>query len=262
MKNNSRYVVNIIILLVAATTVFQFTSCNGRRSKEKVNDLIPVVKLVPLLTDVYLADGLIAVPSVQEKHWLKDSTQIYTEVIESHGFTKPQLDRTMRYYFISKPKKLQKIYDAVIANLSAIESKVNSMDDAVVTSENLWPGESSYSLPETALTDKVSFDLAIVDTGLYTFTASFRIFPDDQSENPRITLWFWKPDTSAAGVSIYWPEVTLPKDGVAAVRTVSAHITDPTYTRIRGWLMNHDDKEGQWEKHAQIGTISITGPDR
>ena len=262
MKNKSRNFINLLILLLAVTVAAPFTSCTSRRSKEKVSDLIPVVKLVPLLTDVYLADGLIEVPSVNEKHWLKDSVQIYIEVIESHGFTKSQLDQTIRYYFINKPKKLQKIYDAVIANLSAIESKVNNLDDAVVVSDNLWPGEKAYSLPETALTDKVSFDVAIVDTGLYTFSGSFRIFPDDQSENPRITLWFWKPDTSAAGVSVFWPEVTLSKDGVAAMRTVSAHISDPTYTRIRGWLMNHDDQEGQWEKHAQIGTISLTGPDR
>jgi len=259
MKNYRGNIFKLLILTLVVAIAVPFTSCTSRRTKEKLKeDRIPVNKLVPLLTDVYLADGLIAVPSVEEKHWLRDSVEIYIEVIESHGFTKAQLDQTIRYYFLNKPKKLQKIYNDVIANLSQIESKVNSMEEAKAVSENIWPGEPSYSLPQSAVTDKVSFDVYIPDTGLYTFTASYRVFPDDQSENPRITLWFWKSDTSTVGVSSLWNEVPLPKDGVTAIRSVSASVPDPSYTRIRGFILNHDEKPGTWEKHAEIGTITLT----
>ncbi len=258
MKNYRGNIFKLVFLALVIVMILPVTSCTSRRSKENGENIIPVSKLVPLLTDVYLADGLIAVPTIEEKHWLRDSVEIYIEVIESHGFTKYQLDQTIKYYFLNKPKKLQKIYDAVIANLSEIESSVNNMDEAQTVSENIWPGELSYSMPEISLTDKVSFDVYIQDTGLYTFTASYRVFPDDQSVNPRITLWFWKADTSAAGVSSFWNEVPLPKDGVTTIRSISASVPDPSFNRIRGFLMNHDDKPGQWEKHVQIGTISLT----
>jgi len=262
MKNYRGNMVRLFLLALAVAFALPFSSCTSRRSKEKGSDLIPVSKLVPLLTDVYLTDGLIALPSIEEKHWLRDSVEIYIEVIESHGYKKADLDQTLKYYFINKPKKLQKIYDAVIANLSAIESKVNNMEEIQSVSENFWPGQPSYSLPETALTDKVSFDVYIMYTGLYTFTASYRVFPDDQSLNPRITLWFWKSDTSALGVSSFWNEIPLAKDGVTNILTVSANVPDSSFTRIRGFLLNHDDKPGQWEKHVQIGTISLTKPVR
>jgi hypothetical protein len=250
--------VKLFILALVVAVAVPFTSCTSRRTKEKTGDLIPENRLVPLLTDVYLTDGLIALPSIEEKHWYRDSVEIYIEVIESHGFTKSQLDQTIRYYFLNKPKKLQKIYDAVIANLSAIESKVNNTEEAPVASENLWPGQPSYALPEYAVADKISFDVYIMDTGTYTLTASFRVFPDDQSENPRITLWFWKSDTSTVGVSSFWEEIPLSKDGITTIHSVSANVPDPSFTRIRGFLLNHDTKPGQWEKHAQVGTISLT----
>jgi hypothetical protein len=27
--------------------------------------------------------------------------------------------------------------------------------------------------------------------------------------------------------------------------------------RLRGWLMNHDNQPGKWEKHARVANISI-----
>jgi len=262
MKKHYGLIINCVIITLVLGAVLPFSSCTSRRSKEKFNDLIPEKDLIVVLTDVYFTDGLLTVPEVEEQHWLRDSVTIYMEVIDRHGYTKTQLDNTLKYYFLYKPRKLQKIYNSVIANLSRIEAEVDMMDNSPKNSENMWPGEASYTLPEGGMVDKVYFDLTIPDTGTYVFTASVRVYPDDESENPRITIWFWKSDTSQLGISSYWNDVPLPKDGVVQSRTVSATIADTSYTRIRGTLMNHDPKPGTWEKHSHISSISLTRIER
>jgi hypothetical protein len=263
MNRRLAYAINILIVVVMAATSVQFSSCTSRRSKEKAEDLIPASHLVPLLTDLYLADGLIFLSEVGAKHRMKDSVTIYIEVVENFGYTKAQVDRTLRYYFINKPKKLQRIFDQVVARMSEMESTVSlELPKPVIFEENLWPGKIAYAFPEDGLNDPVYFDCPIADTGLYNLKTTILIYPDDQSEDPRITVWFWKADTSAAGVTIYWDEVALPKDGLAHEYLLSAVVPDSSFTNIRGWLLNHNGKPGHWEKHSSINLISLTRVDR
>ena len=97
-------------------------SCSGRRSKAEHKDIIPVDDLTSILTDSYLADGLLAIPEIRYKFNDGDTLQSYIDIVEDHGYTKDDMDRTMRYYFIRKPKKLVKIYDKVLGDLSEMES--------------------------------------------------------------------------------------------------------------------------------------------
>lgn len=263
MKRRLSHTIMLLIATTLLTTLVPFSSCSGRRSKEKVKDLIPTNALIPLLTDIYLADGLMIVPQVQEYHHTKDSVTIYMEVVENYGYTKAQVDRTLKYYFINKPKKLQKIYDQVLARLSEMESLVKLEEPAAPEiSKNLWPGKISYNFPEDGLNDPVYFDVEIADTGLYRIVTSVIVFDDDQSEDPRITVWFWRGDTSAMGTSVHWEERALSKDGLRHEFTIEAELTDSTFTNIRGWLLNHTGKPGHWEKHSRIDHISLTRVDR
>lgn len=263
MKRSLSHTVKLFLAASLLAALVPFSSCTSRRSKEKVKDLIPANALIALLTDIYLADGLMIVPQIQEQHHMKDSVTIYIEVVENYGYTKTQVDQTLRYYFINKPKKLQKIYDQVLARLSEMESLVILEAPVIIEiSKNLWPGKTSYSFPEDGLNDPVYFDVAIADTGLYRLTATMLVYADDQSDDPRISVWFWKADTSAMGASIHWEERVLPKDGTANEYTLEAEIADSTYTNIRGWLLNHTGKPGHWEKHSSINIISLTRVDR
>jgi hypothetical protein len=257
MKRTPVYIIGLLTT-AAALTVIISSSCTSRRSKEDSKDLIPEKQLVAVLTDLYLADGLMTLSDISQKHAIRDSVTAYIEIVENHGFTKPQMDKTMRYYFISKPAKLQKIYDQVLARLTEMESRENvETSNGPEAPKNLWPEKSSYSFPEHGLKDPVYFNYEIKDTGLYTLTTSIVVFPDDQSDNPRITLWFWKADTSELGAFSYWQEVPLPKDGIQQQYTISARVPDSSFTHIRGWLINHTAKTGHWEKHSKINTISL-----
>ena len=258
MSKGKRY--HITALTVAMTFIIGVTilSCTSRKQKADKKDLIPPNDMVTLLTDIYLADGLLQVPEVHMQHQMKDTSAIYMEIIENYGYTKPELDKSLNYYFINKPKRLQRIYDQVLARLIEIESEVKAEADQIVEiNQNLWPGMLSYSLPETGTTDPVYFEYELADTGSYTLTLSVIVFSDDQTDNPRITLWYWKADTSANGVSVNWEEVPLPKDGMMNYYTLSSSVPDSTFTHLRGWLMNHDQKSGRWEKHARIENIVL-----
>jgi hypothetical protein len=258
MIKGNRY--HITALKVAMTVIIAvaLASCTSRRLKGDKKDLIPPHVMVTLLTDIYLADGLLNVPEVLMQHQMKDTSAIYMEILQKYGYTKPNLDKSLNYYFINKPKRLQHIYDQVLARLTEIESEVKAEAEQIVEiNQNLWPGLLSYSLPETGTTDPVYFEYEVADTGTYTLTLSVIVFPDDQSDNPRITLWYWKADTSANGVSVNWEEKQLLKDGMMNYYTLSSRVPDSTFTHLRGWLMNHDQKPGRWEKHARIENISL-----
>ncbi|MBE0674143.1 MAG: DUF4296 domain-containing protein [Bacteroidales bacterium] len=251
----------IVIISVLITAVTLFSSCTSRKAKEERKDMLPAPVMVTLLTDMYLTDGLLTVPEIHAAHLSKDSVVVYSEVLAKYGYTKEQLDKSLQYYFVVKPKKLERIYDEVLKRLTDLESEVQASMELVPVEANLWPGQLSYALPENGITDPLYFDYELSDTGLYTLNVSIVVYADDQSENPRINIWFWKPDTSAMGVSFFWNEIPLPKDGILHEYQVSAYTPDSTFTNIRGYLMNHDPKQGRWEKHSRADNIILTRKD-
>ena len=68
------------------------------------------------MTDIHLADGLLILPKIKTMYSSLDSITAYTQIIEKHGYTKEIMDKTMKYYFIKDPKKLNKIYDQVLGH--------------------------------------------------------------------------------------------------------------------------------------------------
>ncbi|MDX9929037.1 MAG: DUF4296 domain-containing protein [Bacteroidales bacterium] len=250
------------LALMMAVTMLAFTSCGGRKSDTDRKELIPAAEMVTLLAELYLTDGLMAVPEVFIVHQEKDSLKVYEEVVGNHGYTLGQVDKTLEYYFINNPKKLQKMYNEALSRLTELESMAQAETEREVpVIENLWPGRLSFALPEDGITEKIYFDYSLRDTGMYTLSISVILFPDDQSVNPRITVWFWKPDSTEAGTSFYWNETPLQKDGNAHYHTISAYTPDSSFTNIRGWLLNHDPKEGRWEKHARIESVRLIRKD-
>lgn len=243
---------------LVTAAVMLISSCTSRRAEEKNKDLIPADKLVDILTDFYLTDGLMAIPEVFLQHQDKDTMKVYQEVIGKYGYSLENVTSTVRHYFLTNPKKLKRVYNRVLMNLTEYESLLQA--EAAETRpepENLWLGNTSYALPEEGITNQLYFDFAIPDTGTYTLSLAVVLFADDQSERPRITVWFWKNDGSTAGRTLAWEEKELPKSGTLNYCTLSASTGNEYYTRIRGWLMNHDPKEGRWEKHVRITNVTL-----
>ena len=252
---------SVICQAVIIVSLLTITSCTGRKSKMDKKDIIPRSEMVVLLTDIYLTDGLLNLSDIQIKHQSKDSVITYMEVLGNYGYTKEQMDKSLQYYFTNKPKRLQEMYDEVLGRLTEMQSEVQASTERIPAVVNLWPGRTTYSLPQDGIADMVSFEYLLSDTGFYTLSLGAIVFEDDQSLNPRITVWFWKPDATESGYLSYWEEIPLTKDGVLRQYKLSATVPDTSFVSIRGALLNHDPKPGRWEKHSRIDNPMLTRKD-
>lgn len=222
--------------------------------------IIPDDRLVAILTDTYLTTSIMDLDPYRSTWAQRDSILNYIDVIRSHGYTLDQFYATMTYYFTDRPKKLARIYDRVTGNLLEMETMIMTEYGSAQSSagDNLWTGKASYSFPEDFERDPVWFDLPATRTGMYVLSADIRIFEDDRSRNPRVTLYFSYTDSAGVEKRDYWQEFPLPKDGQFQNVTLT-HTLDTIRggTRIRGWLLNHDQQAGPWKKHARIANISL-----
>lgn len=248
------------ILITVFALVLALSSCgnpDGNKPGRKM--LIPDDKLVAILTDTYLTTGMMDLTQMRETWAQRDSIVNYIDVISSHGYTLGQFDATMRYYFTDKPKKLARIYDRVTGNLLEMETMIMIGQEPAETSpdENLWSGKASYIFPEDFTRDPVWFDMPVAKTGVYVLSADIRLFEDDQSRNPRVTVFFSYTDSTGIEKRDYWDEFLLTKDGQFQSVTISHTLDTVRNTRLRGWLLNHDNQPGRWEKHARIANISL-----
>ncbi len=105
---------------------FLLFSCYHENT-EKVQEPDPLFspgKMADILTDIQLAEAVIARNRIDKKHTekaYKDS--VYRVVFEHYGITEKQLLDNINYYN-SKPKRMEKIYDKVLSNLSRMQTEL------------------------------------------------------------------------------------------------------------------------------------------
>ena len=259
MENISNLKIPVRIFLITLCLILLIiASCGNEDEKIRRSEIIPEKDLVPLLTDLYLADGLLSVQPIRAIFTDKDSTENYIDVIGQHGYTKERLDKTMQYYLLSDPKKLQKLYDQVIARLSEMESRLETEAvEAVPGITNLWPKESAIAVPESGLYNKIDFEILLRDTGMYTLSFNAVVYKDDQSLNLRSTVYFWTADDTETGLQDYWNSVEMVPDGINHSYSISKNLSNPSFTHIRGMLADHDNQPGRWQKHLRITNIHL-----
>ena len=253
IKNKIFHSINkLILILVIPVTILY--SCNFRNYQNR----IPEKDVVKILTELYVADGLLTFPSIRNYFSSKDSVSNYIDIIQKYGYTKERMDLTLRYYYDKKPKKLENIYDQVLSKLSE-KQLLNEKSIPVKKNNpiNLWTGPGFFSVPESGVQDGGWFNIPVKDTGLYFLEFSATVFPDDQSVNPNVTVFFYHTDTSKNGYQDFWPVTSLIKDGQRHQFSVSKRNTNFSVTHISGGFFGCEPKEGRWEKHARIENIVL-----
>lgn len=234
-------------------------SCSRRKNNLDHNELIPEKELVSILTDVHIADGLLSLPNI--RYWFSslDSLTAYNIIFEKHGYSKETMDKTLKYYYIKKPKRLIVIYDQVLGILSEKESL---LEREIILAEghirNLWTGKEFYYFPDPAENDSILFDITFNDPGKYTLTFSATLFPDDQSVNPRITAYSCHSDSIETGERNYVKTMKYIKDGQPHTYTFIFRVLEKRTLHLRGWLYDFDNNPDEWGKHVRIENISIT----
>jgi hypothetical protein len=246
----------LLILILFSLTA---GSCSGRKNKLDQKDLIPEKELVSIITDIHIADGLLSLPNIRYRFSSLDSLKAYDIIFKKYGYSKETMDKTMKYYFIKKPKRLIAIYDQVLGKLSEKESRIEReiiLAEAHIT--NLWTGKEFYCIPDTAGNDSTQFDITLHNTGICTMTFSVTLFPDDQSVNPRITAFSCHPDSVETGKRNYVKTLKYIKDGKPHTYTFIFGVPEKKALHLRGWLYDFDNNPDEIERHAIIENISVT----
>lgn len=245
-------------ILITFTIISLLTgSCSGRKNKLDTSNMIPEDELVSVLTDIYIADGLVTVPRIHSFYSNLDSITSYYKVIENHGYTKETMDKTMKFYFIKNPKKLIRIYDRVLGILTEMETRVNNESLSSGNKVNsLWKGKEFFHFPGTLEADSALLAMNVNKKGILTIKFSATLFPDDQTLNPRITFFSCHPDSIETGKRNYIETLNYIKDGQPHTYSVSITTSDVNTLHLRCFFYTFDNNPS--EKHAAFEDIILT----
>ena len=244
----------LILIIISLMAV----SCSGRKPKLDNKHMIPEKELVSLLTDIHLATGLLNLPSINAWSSSLDSITSYYQIIEKHGYTKEIMDKTMKYYFFKNPKQLNKIYDQVLGILSEMESHVDKDSFILLArNSNLWPGKDFYSIPSLSGNDSTMFDVTLSRSGYYSLSFSATVFPDDQTVNPRASVYSCSPDSVETGSRKYYKSINYLKDGQPHNYKLSIPVPENKILHLKGWFYDFDTPSNGIQKHVKIENISL-----
>lgn len=247
-----RIIASLLILII-------FTSCVNQRDKVEKKDLIPEDIFISMITDIYLATGLLSVSEIRYEFGGRDSVMNYIDIIESYGYSYEKMNNTMNYYFVSNPKKLIRIYDNIIKEMSEMESFFQNeiMKESEARSrarmnyaEFLLPSSSDTALP--VLTRKV------YPPGKYTVIFTATVYPDDFSFDPHFESRLVDADSIGTGRWKYTDKIKYVKDGHPHRITVTGRIegSRPVSLELNFYSQSGDIGEG--DKHATIVVNSFS----
>jgi hypothetical protein len=188
-----------------------------------------------------------------------DSLSGYVQVVEKHGYTKEDMDKTLKFYFIKKPKELVKIYDRALGILSEKESYVEKEILRIQAHiENKWTGKESFYLFDHTGSDSLQIDIPLEIPGYYTLKFRARFYPDDQLVPAEISAFTCHRDSLENGKRDYLSTVKYIKDGQPHEYEIKIYVPDNKPIRLRGYFYDNSRHPVPWGKNAVIDNISLT----
>lgn len=241
--------------------------CNSPEQKFRKSELIPAKDLVPVLVDLHLADGLLSSTEIRLEYEDMDSLGPYSSILASYGYSLNQLNNSMEYYS-NNTKALDEIYENVIIQLARIEGGILSSDQEKKPAvPNLWQGKTAWKLPEDGKQNKLEFTVPVKNPGVYKIIVDITLYRDDESVKPSITAFFWFDDQTETGYRQHFPATRITKSGTKRTYRITRKVLNPKITHIKGCILDHTPKSGDWEKHVRVDNFRIeyepiTGPVR
>jgi hypothetical protein len=252
------YLRNILPALLIITLIV--LSCSGRKNRAEHKDLIPDKDLISVLTDVYMADGLLSLPKINRNYAGIDSVTAYKQVIERHGYTQAQFNRTVRFYFIKKPKKFIKIYDKVLGRLSEMESRMEKEHPFMKPDQsNMWLGRSNYMLPVSSAAENPEVNFQVPVSGFYTLKFTLTLYPDDRLIHPHLDLYIYSADSLETGQKHYFPSLSYIKDGRPHSYKSTLIIRNPGKRLfIKGWFIQRECLDPEADLNLSVENIILS----
>ncbi len=247
---------NRYTIVALCTLLILSCSCSSRRSKAGHKDIIPERDLIMILTDVHLADGLLNVGETRKLYSSDDDLSIYREIFEGYGYSEEIMDKTLRFYFMKRPKKLVRIYDRVLGRLSVMEARLEHETPlhAKRDESSLWDGESIYWLPPGRENDTAWFEFPIISPGRYTLTFHMTIYPDDETIDPVCGIFISPADTLQPEKRDYFATIPFLKDGQTRYYRLTKRVTGDQPQMIKGWFVNYENQRPA-TRHMRVENI-------
>jgi hypothetical protein len=236
-------------ILILTLSVFASCSRDNRY-------VIPEKKMISLLVDIHIADEIGISRYELTTDMELDSASMYGWVFKKHGVTKADFDSSMAYYS-GKPDHLNKIYTRVFASLSKMEAELVKEEQKESERAVIFEDKTIYRLPANGSTNKIPFDIPLTGPGEYTLKARVLVQQTDQSVNPHITAYYWYNNNTCDGARDYFRPVRLKKTGRSSLYSVSKTLTNPKFTNLRGYILDHDNTDTSFTKYATVMEISV-----
>ena len=240
-----RYLVFFIIILF-------FAECN------RYKKTIPKDDFIKILADIHLADATLEISGL--KKFRKYDTVVYHDyILKKYGYTKAEFDSTITYY-VHHLRETQDLYDKVIAILKQESMMLeDTTSEEKVERQNLWELKNSWNFPEDGSYETLGFTIPVQGKGKYTFEADIKMYSDDESENPRLNIYFYKPDTiNNYGSRIYFNSVLLEKDDMFNKISVSKILTDTSFKSVKGNIISFTNIQNvNMKRHAEIRDMAV-----
>lgn len=234
--------------------ILVITGCNRNRPISKK-------EMARILKDFYLVDGTVYATS-QGRY--ADSIDYYSNILESHGYTRAQFDSSLKYYS-AKTDEFNDILDRVIMELQKMEDKYidkklsppNQSDNK--PGNNLWPHSTTWDMAtDYTKNPSLGFDLPLCGAGKYTLSFDAQFFPDDSSKNCRMYIFFYLENNTPEGVRIDPILKSYPKDGKIHHYSFTLTLKDQIASHLKGWLYDQGNPKPNFKRHAIFSNISIT----
>lgn len=248
---------NIILLILFVLTL---GSCLGKIDIKIPEPLIKEEIMLEIMSDLHRADGILKIPYISNEYKMKDSVEVYMEIIEKYGYSKEQFDANIDYYFVAKPKVMNSIYENLLERLSRMEDEnIKNTSKEKKPTVNLWIGTTTYRLPDIGTSNAIEFSIPISnEPGLYKLSYRALIHEDDQSDSLSTNIYFWYDDGTEKGSTLAWDKYIYEKNGKSNSLSFDKELIRTEFTHLKGKLLEHKAKSGHWEMHSSISGINLT----
>ncbi len=233
-------------------------SCNNNN---KYQPKLDQQQFMNMLIDIHIADGTLSSKNIYRSGKNYRPSYYYNSIYEKYELTRTQFDSCLTYY-ANDTKNFTILYDKLIDSLNRLETKYRIQvknDRLERDTVNLWQKKKHWRIPKR---DKntLSFSIPISQKGLYTVSASVKIYKDDQTDKPKIEAYFWKKDSLGEEFKINFEPLPIKNDAKFHKYEAQMEYPDSTYTELRGNLFAGENDLVEFTQHFEVKNILIFNP--
>ena len=249
------------LLIISLSWIILLSACSSK-DKEKKTIIIPKDDMVNILEDIHMANGIFALGYVRKKYPGTDSLGNYRDIFSRYGYTMQDFQRSLDYY-IGHLKEYDVIYDQVIKDFNTLQESLYNRDmlpeerRKMKREGNLWTLKTEWHLPREGQRNKIPFSVPVKGPGVYTLSMRIHVGRNDGSRHPYILVYFWNDDGTPGGHRIYWKKKHLTKGAEFKQYILSKALKDTNITYLKGYLLDDENKDTLYIKHADIRDIFL-----